>query len=119
MTSRFTPYELCLLADFLCDDIYDAIEYSCPVYYKNAASLLNNPSDPKTSYFANKWEVDKFKLASKLSSMNINDSQRLTLALIIGNHIINMTSNLILKNGQKTNCGIGRNYISKNIHVII
>ena len=82
MTSRFTPYELCLLADFLCDDIYDAIEYSCPVYYKNAASLLNNPSDPKTSYFANKWEVDKFKLASKLSSMNINDSQRLTLALI-------------------------------------
>ena len=82
MTSRFTPYELCLLADFLCDDIYDAIEYSCPVYYKNAASLLNNPSDPKTSYFANKWEVDKFKLASKLSSMNINDSQRLTLALV-------------------------------------
>ena len=82
MTSRFTPYELCLLADFLCDDIYDAIKYSCPVYYKNAASLLNNPSDPKTSYFANKWEVDKFKLASKLSSMNINDSQRLTLALI-------------------------------------
>ena len=82
MTSRFTPYELCLLADFLCDAIYDAIEYSCPVYYKNAASLLNNPSDPKTSYFANKWEVDKFKLASKLSSMNINDSQRLTLALI-------------------------------------
>lgn len=82
MTSRFTPYELCLLADFLCDDIYDAIGYSCPVYYKNAASLLNNPSDPKTSYFANKWEVDKFKLASKLSSMNINDSQRLTLALI-------------------------------------
>ncbi len=82
MTSRFTPYELCLLADFLCDDIYDAIEYSCPVYYKNAASLLNNPSDPRTSYFANKWEVDRFKLASKLSSMNINDSQRLTLALI-------------------------------------
>lgn len=82
MTSRFTPYDLCLLADFLCDDIYDAIEYSCPVYYKNAASLLNNPSDPKTSYFANKWEVDKFKLASKPSSMNINDSQRLTLALI-------------------------------------
>ena len=82
MTSRFTPYELCLLADFLCDDIYDTIEYSCPVYYKNAASLLNNPSDPKTSYLANKWEVDKFKLASKLSSMNINDSQRLTLALI-------------------------------------
>ena len=82
MTSRFTPDELCLLADYLCDDVYDAIYYSCPIYYKNASLLLNNPSDPKTSYYAYKWEVDKFNLATKLSSMNINDSQRLTLALI-------------------------------------
>jgi hypothetical protein len=82
MSSKFIPNELCLLADLLCDDVYDAIMYSCPIYYKNAATLLNNPSDIKTLHFAQKWEVDKIKLASKLSSMNVYDSQRLTHALI-------------------------------------
>lgn len=80
MTSKFTPNELCLLADLLCHDIYNAIEYSCPVYYKKAASILNGPSDYQ--YFAQKWEVNRFALASKLSSMNMQDCQRLTYALM-------------------------------------
>lgn len=80
MISKFTPNELCLLADLLCNDIYDAIEYSCPVYYKKAASILSGPTD--YHYFAQKWDADRFSLASKLSSMNMQDTQRLTHALL-------------------------------------
>lgn len=82
MTSKFTPGELCLLADLLCDDVYDAVEFSCPLYYRNTANLLKNPFDSKTNYFANKWDVDKYELAKKLSLMNIDESNRLSCALI-------------------------------------
>lgn len=80
MNSKFSTNELCLLADLLCKEVYNAIDYSCPIYYKNAADVLSGPYD--YSGFAQKWEVDRFALASKLSTMNMYDIQRLTHALI-------------------------------------
>lgn len=80
MSTKFTRDELCLLADLLTKEVYAVIDYSCPIFYKNAANTLCGPTDYMG--FARKWEVDRFALARKLSAMDFAESQRLTYALI-------------------------------------